>query len=77
MLALVAVVAPIWREVTGRTAALTAADKVGDRKQSYFAKWLAETHVLMGLPRPPEGSVLDIVLAQKRENPAPVKRAQE
>jgi hypothetical protein len=69
---LVAVVAPIWTEVTGRTAALVSPDN-DDRKLCRFAEWLGSMLELIGQPRPSVGSVVDIVRAQKSENPAPVK----
>ncbi len=69
---LVSVVAPIWEEVTDRTAALVSPDN-DDRKRCPFAEWLGSMLELIGQPRPSVGSVVDIVRAQKSENPAPVK----
>lgn len=69
----VANLVPIWKRVTGRTAGPISADRVGDRKKCPFAEWLAEMHGLLGVPQPPVGRVLDIVLiVETQKNPVPV-----
>ncbi len=70
---LVSVLAPLWEEVTGRTAAQSTVDRIEELKEFRFATWLAEMHALIGVPNPPAGGVLDIVLRQKKENPASVQ----
>jgi hypothetical protein len=70
---LVSVLAPLWEEITGRTAAQSTADRIEDLKEFRFATWLAEMHAVIGVPNPPAGGVLDIVLRQKKENPASVQ----
>jgi hypothetical protein len=63
---LVANLQPLWRRITGRTAALISKDKVGELKQCHFADWLGELLERAGLPRPPVGRVVDIVCPQKK-----------
>ena len=70
---LVSVLAPVWEEVTGRTAAQSTVDRIEELKEFRFAMWLAEMHALIGVPNPPAGRVLDVVLRQKKENPASVQ----
>jgi hypothetical protein len=69
---LVAVLAPVWMEITGRTAAQVSADATGDIKLFPFARWLEGMLGLLDLPLPPDGRVLNIVRFQKGKNPAPV-----
>jgi hypothetical protein len=69
---LVAVLAPVWTEITGRTAAPVSVDAIGDIKVFHFARWLDGMFGLLDLPLPPDGRVLDIVRFQKGKNPAPV-----
>jgi hypothetical protein len=70
---LVSVLAPVWEEVTGRTAAQSTVDRIEELKEFRFAMWLAEMHALIGVPNPPAGRALDVVLRQKKENPASVQ----
>ncbi len=70
---LVYVLTPLWEEVTGRTAAQSTVDRIQELKEFRFAEWLEEMLALIGRPRPLHGAVLDIVLHQKKENPASVK----
>ena len=70
---LVSVLAPLWEEITGRTAAQSTVDRIEESKEFRFAAWLAEMHALIGVPNPPAGRVLDIVLRQEKENPASVQ----
>jgi hypothetical protein len=67
---LVFVLAPLWEEVTGRTAAQSK-DRIEQSKEFPFAEWLEDMHRLIGFEPPPRGRVLDIVLFQK--NPASVR----
>ena len=72
LFALVLILAPVWTEITGRTAAPVSADATGDKKVFPFARWLEGMLGLLDLPLPPDGRVLDIVRFQKGKNPAPV-----
>jgi hypothetical protein len=67
---LVFVLAPLWEEVTGRTAAQST-DRIEQSKEFPFAEWLEDTHRLIGFGAPPRGRVLDVVLFQK--SPASVR----
>ena len=68
---LVAGLEPMWRRVTGRTAALIPDNETqvssGDAKKCPFAEWLGDLLESIGRQRPPAGRVVDIVRALKTE----------
>jgi hypothetical protein len=56
---LVSVVAPLWKEVTGRAAGPLSDNWGKDGRQFFFAYWLEEMHRLIGFEAPPRGRILD------------------
>ena len=56
---------PIWRRVTGRTAALVSKNKEGDKVCPY-ANWLHELLGKIGLRGPPVKLVVDVVRPRKQ-----------
>ena len=64
---LVAGLEPIWRQVTGRTAALVSDDETGDLKACPFAAWLGDQLEKVGLSRPPVGRVVDVVRDENKK----------
>jgi hypothetical protein len=63
---LVTMLAPMWCRVTGRTAALISANRVGDAKKCPFAEWVNETLKQIGLPAPPVGRVVGVVRPRRK-----------
>ncbi len=63
---LIAGLEPIWRRVTGRTAALISKEK-GCLTQCAYADWLRELLEKIGLPGPPVGLVVEVVRPRKQK----------
>ena len=62
---LVSVLAQVWEEVTGRTAAQST-DRIDQTKRFPFAAWLEKFFRQIGVEAPKRGQILRIVLHQKR-----------
>jgi len=75
---LVSVLAPLWKDVTGRSAGPLSDNWGKDGRQFLFADWLEEMHRLIGSEAPPRGQILDSVRPsgprRRQKKPPSVKR---
>jgi hypothetical protein len=75
---LVSVLAPLWKEVTGRAAGPLSDNWGKEGRQFLFADWLEEMHCLIGFEAPLRGRILDSVRPsgprRRQKKPPSVKR---